>query len=41
MIHAEQKTAEGIAALCDAEEADIDSIIDYWQSSTEEYLINM
>jgi RimJ/RimL family protein N-acetyltransferase len=41
MIHAEQKTAEGIAALCDAEEADIDSIIDYWQSSTEEFLVNM
>jgi len=41
MIHAEQKTAEGIAALCDAEEADIDSIIDYWHSSTEDYLADM
>jgi RimJ/RimL family protein N-acetyltransferase len=41
MIHAEQKTAEGIAVLCDADEADIDSIIDYWCSSTNEYLVDM
>lgn len=41
MIHAEQKTAEGIATLCDADEADIESIIDYWYSSTEEYLADM
>src|SRR5579871_4875465 len=41
MIHAEQKTAEGIATLCDAQEADIESIIDYWYSSTEEYLADM
>jgi RimJ/RimL family protein N-acetyltransferase len=41
MIHAEQKTAEGIAALRDAEEADIDLIVDYWYLSTEEYLIDM
>ena len=41
MIHAEQKTAEGIATLCDAEEADIEAIIDYWYSSTEEYLADM
>ena len=41
MIHAEQKTAAGIAILCDAEEADLKSIIDYWYASTEEYLVNM
>lgn len=41
MIHAEQNTADGIAALCDAEEADLDSIIDYWYSSTDEYLTDM
>jgi hypothetical protein len=41
MLYAEQKTAEGIAALCDADEADIDSIIDYWCSSTNEYLVDM
>ena len=41
MIYAEQKTADGIAALCDAEEADVESIIDYWYSSTEDYLANM
>ena len=41
MIHAEQKTAEGTATLCDAEEADIDPIVDYWYSSTAEYLADM
>ena len=41
MIHAEQKTAEGIATLCDAQEADIEPIIDYWYSSTEDYLADM
>ena len=41
VIHAEQKTAEGIATLCDAEEADIAPIIDYWYSSTEDYLADM
>jgi hypothetical protein len=41
MIHAELKTAEGLAVLCDAEEADIDSIVEYWHSSTKEYLIGM
>ena len=41
MIHAEQKTAEGTATLCDAQEADIDWIIDYWYSSTEDYLADM
>lgn len=41
MIHAEQKTAHGIAALRDAEVADIDLIADYWYSSTEEYLVDM
>lgn len=41
MIHAEQKTAEGIATLCDAEEADIEPIIAYWYSSSEDYLADM
>jgi hypothetical protein len=41
MIHAEQKTAEGTAPFCDAEEADIDPIVDYWYSSTAEYLADM
>jgi len=41
VIHAEQKTAEGLATLCDAQEADIAPIIDYWYSSSEEYLADM
>ena len=41
MIHAEQKTAEGTASLCDAEETDIAPIIDYWYSSSEDYLADM
>jgi RimJ/RimL family protein N-acetyltransferase len=41
MIHAEQRTANGIAALCDAEEADIDAIVDYWHLNSEDYLRGM